>query len=140
MVAATALLVALAALILEQEDSTFFQAAVGVTVAVLPLATGAAILRYRLYDLDRILSRTLAYGLLTLLLGGGYAPSPWARPAPGPRLQPGRGGRHPGRGGGVPAGPPPRPGGGRPPLQPPPPRRRPVSSRVREPHCATRST
>jgi hypothetical protein len=44
-----------------------------VCVAFLPLATGAAILRYRLFDLDRIISRTLAYGLLTVLLGVGYA-------------------------------------------------------------------
>jgi N-terminal 7TM region of histidine kinase len=45
----------------------------GICVAFLPLATGAAILRYRLFDLDRIISRTLAYGLLTVLLGLGYA-------------------------------------------------------------------
>ena len=42
-------------------------------VALLPLTTGAAILRYRLYDIDRIVSRTLAYTILTLLLGLGYA-------------------------------------------------------------------
>jgi peptidoglycan/LPS O-acetylase OafA/YrhL len=45
----------------------------GVYITLLPLAIGASILRYRLYDLDRIISRTLAWTLLTLLLGLGYA-------------------------------------------------------------------
>jgi hypothetical protein len=53
--------------------STLLSVAVGLCLATLPVATGAAVLRYRLYDVDRIISRTLAYGSLTVLLGLGYA-------------------------------------------------------------------
>jgi hypothetical protein len=42
-------------------------------IVALPVSIGVAILRYRLYEIDRIISRTLAYAIVTGLLVGVYA-------------------------------------------------------------------
>ena len=91
------------------------------TLPLVPAAAAVAILRYDLYDIRVIVNRTLVYGLLTVLLGLGYAGAvlvlgqlagrdrnslavagatwPWPPGA---------------------AGPPAHPAGGRPAVQPPP--------------------
>jgi hypothetical protein len=51
------------------------QAGAALTVigfAVIPVALGFAVLRYRLYDIERIISRTVSYAIVTGLLVGGY--------------------------------------------------------------------
>ena len=61
---------------LDTHPSPLAVAAVGVAGVVtiaFPLSIGVGILKYRLYDIDRIISRTLAYAIITGLLIGVYA-------------------------------------------------------------------
>jgi hypothetical protein len=61
---------------LDTSPSPAVQAVVNVVsigIVALPVSIGVAILKYRLYDIDRIVSRTLAYAIVTGVLVGLYA-------------------------------------------------------------------
>jgi hypothetical protein len=49
--------------------------AIMISVIAIPIAAGIAILRYRLYDIDVVVNRTVVYGVLTATLAGVYIAS-----------------------------------------------------------------
>jgi len=54
-------------------DSTLQGAVAGVFITAIPITTGLAVLQYRLYDIDRIISRAVAWLILTAGLVAFYA-------------------------------------------------------------------
>lgn len=45
---------------------------IGLAILGLPMAASIAMLRYRLYDIDLVINRTMVYGALTVALGAAY--------------------------------------------------------------------
>jgi MFS family permease len=66
---------ALVAKIMGPGSSTnnFQNALISGSIGLVAVAIGIAVLRYRLYDIDRVISRTVAYAIVTGLLVGVYA-------------------------------------------------------------------
>ena len=53
-------------------ENTWLDVVTGLALAMIPIAVCVAILRYRLYDIDRIISRTTSYAMVTGLLLATY--------------------------------------------------------------------
>jgi hypothetical protein len=54
-------------------DQTVNDGIVPVGFAVLPVSVGVAVLKYRLYEIDRIVSRVISYAIITVVLAGVFA-------------------------------------------------------------------
>ena len=54
-------------------NQTVVDAVVILGTAALPVCMGVAVLKYRLYELNRVISRVVSYTLITILLGGVFA-------------------------------------------------------------------
>jgi signal transduction histidine kinase len=55
------------------DGDAFFVLVMFTMLAGVPASVGVAVLRYRLYEIDRLINRTLVYGVLTVLLAGIFA-------------------------------------------------------------------
>jgi hypothetical protein len=54
------------------EESVVINQVVGFSYTLIPIAIGVSVLRYRLYEIDRLISRTAAYALVSLVALGVY--------------------------------------------------------------------
>jgi hypothetical protein len=71
---AVALVVSAVISALASGDSMSYWQVVGTLgLAILPVCVGVAVLKYRLYAIDRIISRVVAYAIVTAVLGGLFA-------------------------------------------------------------------